>query len=743
MTSSVWYNKNENVYAEDMKRLLVVSNRLPFTITRRENKIRLNPSVGGLATGLSSLSKSYDNVWIGWPGIAVERVKEQKTRIKRKLTRENCYPIFIKQYDLEQYYYGFCNRTIWPLFHYFTQYSTYTRTNWDAYIRVNEIFSKEIARIAKPQDIIWIHDYHLMLLPQLLRDRLPEATIGFFLHIPFPSSEVFRILPTRKDIIQGLIGSDLIGFHTYDYAYHFIQTVRRLLGHEASMGRLIVNNRVVSVDAFPMGIDYDKFHRAIEDVAVQKEIDKIKKRVGGRKIIISIDRLDYTKGIPQRLEAFDYFLEQYPQYREKVTLILVAVPSRTGVDHYAQLKKKVDELISRINGKFGTIGWIPIWYLYRFLPFKSLVPLYAAGDIALITPVRDGMNLIAKEYLAVKKDSKGVLILSEMAGASKILGEAIIVNPNNKDEIAYAIKRAIEMSEKEQIRLNQVMQKRLKRYDVERWAHDFMEHLRRTKKKQIDMASKNLLAVTRKRLLKDYSRSKKRLLLLDYDGTLVSFFSEPARAKPDKQINNILQCLSSNPKNETVIVSGRDRHTLDHWFGKLGLGLIAEHGVWVKAKDRDWEMIKPLRNDWKDQIRPILELYVDRTPGTSIEEKDYSLVWHYRNTDQRLGIRRAGELKERLLDIAPSFNLGVLEGSKVIEVKNIGVNKGIAAKKWLDRTRWGFILAMGDDWTDENTFAVLPDSAYSIKIGIGYTKAWYTVPSSNDARDILRELSKI
>jgi len=725
-----------------MKRLLVISNRLPLTITKRESKIKFNPSVGGLATGLASLSKKYDNMWIGWPGIAAERAKDQTSRIKRKLMQESCYPVFIRQYDLEHYYYGFCNRTIWPLFHYFTQYSIYNRKNWDSYLRVNEKFCSEIIRIAKPNDVIWVHDYHLMVLPQLLRHKLPGATIGFFLHIPFPSSEVFRILPPRKEIVRGILGADLIGFHTYDYAHHFLQTARRLLGHEHSKSQINIDNRIVKVDAFPMGIDYNQFYQATEDTSVQREIAKIRARVGERKIIVSIDRLDYTKGIAQRLEAFDYFLDTNPKYREKVTLILVAVPSRTGVEQYALLKREVDELISRINGKYGSIGWIPIWYLYRFLPFKNLVPLYIVGDVALVTPIRDGMNLIAKEYLATKKNKLGVLILSEMAGASKVLGEALIVNPNNKEEIAGAIKQAIEMPQKEQMMRNEVMQDRLKRYNVERWAHDFIDVLNRTKQTQSEMVSKNLRQEMIEKMIKDYRTSSRRIFLLDYDGTLVSFVTDPSRAIPDKGITTILKRLASNPKNELVIVSGRDRKTLDHWFGRINVGLIAEHGVWFKEKRDNWQLIKKLASDWKDQIRPILELYVDRTPGARIEEKDFSLVWHYRKTDARLGERRASDLKERLLDIIPPLNLNVLEGSKVIEVKNTGINKGIAAQRWLDKNNWNFILAIGDDWTDEDTFEVVPEWAYSIKVGIGYTKARYTIASPKEARNLLKEISK-
>jgi trehalose 6-phosphate synthase/phosphatase len=726
-----------------MAKLLIVSNRLPITITKRENKIRIQSSVGGLATGLDSFYKLHHSIWIGWPGIASERISRNKRSITRKLAAENCYPVFLNQHDIENYYYGFCNRTIWPLFHYFTQHSTYSKYAWESYKQINEFFAKIIVKFVEPDDRIWIHDYQLMLLPKFLRKKLPDAKIGFFLHIPFPSSDVFRLLPCRDEIVEGILGADLIGFHTYDYVHHFIESVHRLLGYEHTPGRITADNRIVKVDAFPMGIDYERLAHAVNGVEVQKEIKKIRKKVGERKIILSVDRLDYTKGIPERLEAFDYFLERYQKYREKVTLILVAVPSRTGVEQYALLKKRIDELISKINGKFGTLEWMPIWYLYRYLPFQNLVPLYSVADVALITPLRDGMNLIAKEFLAAKIDSKGVLILSEMAGASKELGEAIIVNPNNKEEIADAIKNALELSEDEQIMRNETMQKRLMRYNVERWAIDFMDSLSHIKEVQQHTISKRLTPETRRNLIRDYAKSKRRLLLLDYDGTLISFIDRPEKAKPDKQLYKILQSLTQKRKNEVVIISGRNKEILDQWFGNLNLGLVAEHGVWFKGKKQVWQLIEPLRSEWKNQIRPILELYVDRTPGSFIEEKDFSLVWHYRKTDPKLATIRTGELKEALSYLTNNLNLGILEGSKVIEVKGIGINKGHAALKWILKEKWDFIMAIGDDWTDEDTFAVLPAQAYSIKVGMGMTRAQYNIGYPYEARQLLQELQDL
>ncbi len=723
-----------------MVKLIIVSNRLPITVVKREGRLKFNPSVGGLATGLESFYKSYNSIWVGWPGTAAERIKNEKEQIYERLTKDNSYPVFLKQHDIDLYYHSFCNKTIWPLFHYFTQHTSYNKKSWQAYKRVNDIFCKEVLKVARAEDKIWVHDYQLMLLPKMLREKLPEATIGFFLHIPFPSSEVFRLLPCRKEIIEGILGADLVGFHTYDYVHHFIESIRRLLGYEFSLGQIAALNRIIRVDAFPLGIDYEKYARAADSQSVQNEIKKIRKKVGDRKIIISVDRLDYTKGIPQRLEAFEYFLDKYPEYREKVTMILVAVPSRTGVEQYAQLKRSVDELISRINGEYGTLSWMPIWYLYRFLPFHNLIPLYRIADVALITPLRDGMNLIAKEFIATKTDKKGVLILSEMAGAAMELGEAIIVNPNNKEEIARAIKTALEMPASIQIKNNEVMQQRLKRYNVERWANDFMDRLYHIKKIQQDLSAKRFTPNIKAKLLEDYQHSKKNLILLDYDGTLIEFVEQPGQARPDNDVLGLLRLLTEKKKNEVVITSGRQKDILDEWFHGLHLNFIAEHGVWIKKKNSNWQLIEPLRNDWKEQIRPILELYVDRTPGSLIEEKEFSLVWHYRKADPKLAAIRLGELKDALMHLTANFDLGVLEGSKIIEIKNMGINKGRAVLQWLTEIDWDFILAIGDDWTDEDTFAILPEIAYSIKVGLGISKAKYSIPSPQEVRNLLHEL---
>jgi trehalose 6-phosphate synthase/phosphatase len=726
-----------------MSRLVIVSNRLPISVTRHSGSIRFQPSVGGLATGLRSFCKSHKSQWIGWPGIATDRISvHEKQQIRSKLKEDNCQPVFLTTADVKNFYHGFCNKTIWPLFHYFSLYTAYEDQYWKAYKQVNNIFCENVLKIVKPDDYIWVHDYQLMLLPQLIRENLPDAQVGFFLHIPFPSFELFRLLPWREEVLNGLLGADLIGFHTYDYVRHFLSSASRMLGTEHSMGALNVGNRIVKVDAFPMGIDYERYSGAIKNPEVKKRLTTIRKKVGDRKVIISIDRLDYTKGIIQRLEAFDLFLSQNPEYKEKVTLILVAVPSRTGVKDYMDLRKQLEGLVGRINGEHGVLGWVPVWYLYRFLPFERLVALYSIADVALVTPLRDGMNLIAKEFIATKTDGRGVLILSEMAGAASELGEAIVVNANNKGAIIEAIKAAFEMPIEEQNERNRLMQKRISRYTVTRWAHDFVESLSNVKKTQRELSVRKLALPTRENLVNEYKKSKKRLFLLDYDGTLVGFAGRPGKASPDEELLALLKALTVDPRNDVVIISGRDKTTLNYWLGGLNASLIAEHGAWTKEKDSEWQVIEPLRNDWKDTIRPILELYTDRTPGSSIEEKDYSLVWHFRRSDPELAYLRNQELRDAVLNLTANLDIGVFEGSKILEVKNIGISKGQAAELWLARQNWDFVFAAGDDYTDEDLFAVLPADAYSIKVGYSISKARFNLDSVHELRLLLEELIK-
>ena len=732
-------------------KLILISNRLPITVVEEKHQLKFRPSAGGLVTGLSDYLNSmrdmylseFDHLWVGWPGntISESRADETRTILRRDF---GSYPVFISQSLMDDFYNGFCNKTIWPLFHYFPSHAIYDEAQWNAYEKVNEIFCQEIQHLIEPGDIVWIHDYHLMLLPRLLRERIKDVNIGFFLHIPFPSYEIFRLLPRRwqAKILEGLLGADLIGFHTHDYTQHFLKCVLLVLGYDNSLGKIWLEDRMAKAETLPMGINFQRFF----DMASSNELDKEKIKLGktfsGLKVILSIDRLDYTKGILNRLEGYEMFLAQNPSWHEKVTLLMVVVPSRIGVEHYRMMKKQIDEQVGKINGKYGSLNWMPIIYQYKFLPFKQLVALYTVSDVALVTPLRDGMNLIAKEYVASRTDNSGVLILSEMAGAARELGEAIIINPNDRAEIAVALKQALEMPVPEQINRMQAMQKRLRRYNVIKWGNEFINELFSIKEEQRRFESR-LLGAQEEVLYQDYKKARRRLILLDYDGTLIPFSTDPTTVRPTQEVREVLELLSANPKNEVVIISGRDRKTLEDWFANLKIGLVAEHGVWLKKRNEEWRMIKPLENRWKVDLLPVLEVYLDRLPGSFIEEKEFSLAWHYRACQPELASVRANELVNYLMDFTSGVDVQVLHGHKVVEIRCAGVNKGTAGLCWLLEDEYDFILAAGDDWTDEDLFKVLPEKAYTIRVGVGHTHARFNLYSYRDVIKLLKKLGEI
>jgi len=722
-----------------MSKTIIVSNRLPVKVKKNDGKLIFTPSEGGLATGLGSIYKTGSNIWIGWPG---HHFEERETKdVKKALAKENMSPVFLSEQDIEKFYEGFSNSTLWPLFHYFPNYTVFNDDYWNSYVEVNKLYCREVMKNAKSEDIIWIHDYQLLLLPQMIRKALPDATIMFFQHIPFPSYEIFRIIPWRKELLEGITGADLIGFHTFDDMRHFLSSVSRILGVDNKMGQLRIKDRLVVVDSFPMGIDYEKFAKAAVSKETMEKMESYKRNIGNQSLIVSIDRLDYSKGIPERLMAFDLFLKENPDYQGTVSLILLVVPSRDNVALYKKLKTQIDELVGNINSNYGKMNWTPIYYFYRSLPFNSLSALYAMSDVALVTPLRDGMNLVCKEYIASRTQKTGVLILSEMAGAARELSDAIIVNPYDIHEIVDALKKALAMPMEEQIKHNDELQSVLQRYNIHNWVQVFMERLKEVKEKQAELAVHYLSTKHQKQLVNDFNKAEKRILFLDYDGTLVPFSKDPRRAKPDAELCSIIEGLAKDPRNKVVIISGRDKDTLDEWFGKFNIDMIAEHGVWIKQGRPIWGLSDYITDEWKEQIRSILEMFVARTPGSFIETKAYSLVWHYRKADPGLGELRSRELINHLQYLTTNAQIKVLEGNKIIEVKNADINKGKVALRWLQNI-YDFILAAGDDHTDEDMFSVMPESAYTIKVGFTPSVAKYNVKSCADNCEEMRELLK-
>lgn len=723
-------------------RLIIVSNRLPVSVERSQDGLKYQPSVGGLATSLNALRDETEMLWLGWPGLTPQDAAEEEELESRLREDYGCVPIFLPEDTFEQYYAGFANGCLWPLFHYFMQYAHYDWDEWRAYHHVNWLFAEQLRTIVQPEDRLWIHDYHLMLLPAMVRELAPRSTIGFFLHIPFPSYELFRTLPWREEILEGLLGADLIGFHSFSYARHFNSALLRILGVENEFGRVTVNERPLKVDTFPLGVDVDRFGGAHGLEEVQRSLADLQQQRGDRKIVLSVDRLDFTKGILERLKAFSRFLEENEEWRGRVSLVSICVPSRESVPEYRSLKRQVDELIGRINGRFGQPGWTPIWYLYRKLPFEGLVPFYLLADVALVTPLRDGMNLVAKEYLAARPQGTGVLVLSETAGSAEELGEALIVNPHDEPSIVEKLSTALTMPEAEQKRRNAPMRARLERYTTARWADDFLTQLDRAREARPEYRTRILAGDQLRQLLADYGEADRRLLLLDYDGTLVGFRDRADSAEPDSELIGLLSDLEGVAGNEVVVISGRDHVTLEQWLGETGISLVAEHGARVR-RDKGWELSQnggP--GDWQEEIRPVLQIYVDRTPGAYLEDKGSALVWHYRRAEPELGSIRAKELVDTLEAYLSNTTLHVMQGNKVIEVKQSTVNKGRAAATWLDGDEYDFILAIGDDVTDEDLFDVVPEAGYTIKVGRSpQSQARYYLGDPRQVRDLLRRLA--
>ncbi|MGF2414235.1 MAG: bifunctional alpha,alpha-trehalose-phosphate synthase (UDP-forming)/trehalose-phosphatase, partial [Ferruginibacter sp.] len=666
--------------------------------------------------------------------------EQQKKGIDKKLAELNLYPVYLTNEEISQYYEGFSNEIIWPVFHYMATYARYENAYWEYYNIVNKKFCDAFLKIYQPGDVVWIHDYHLMLLPKLIRTAQPLASIGFFQHIPFPSFELFRLLPWRSELLEGLLGADLIGFHTYDDARHFLGASSHILSLKSSLNTVLYDDRKVVVESFPMGIDDKKFSGLTNDLEVRRNIEGLKTTYKDLRLILTIDRLDYSKGILQRLQAFDLLLENRHDWREKVSLYMIVVPSRDSVTMYKELRNEIDKLVGNINARHRTNTWTPINYFYRSYPVEMLSALYQFADVCLVTPMRDGMNLVCKEFVASRINNDGVLILSEMAGAAKELIDSIIVNPNNTVEISHAMLTALNMPAEEQQRRMKRMKELVSKYNVHQWVAAFMNRLNEIEKpKQLEV-SKYLNFFTGQYIRNRYVRAKKRLILLDYDGTLVNFSIDINAVSPDKELLDILQDLVDDEKNKVVIISGRQHTTMEAWFGKMDLDMVAEHGVWYKPSGGKWQEKIQFNADWKKQLLPILQVYSDRAPGAFVEEKSHSLAWHYRGAENSLGEFKANELMGNIRYLLSDLPLQMLQGNKVIEIKSSEVNKGKAALALINAGNYNFIMAIGDDVTDEDMFKVTKPFGITVKIGTNKSAAAFHFNNSTEARALLRNL---
>ncbi|NGM61715.1 bifunctional alpha,alpha-trehalose-phosphate synthase (UDP-forming)/trehalose-phosphatase [Sphingobacterium sp. SGG-5] len=720
------------------KRTIIISNRLPIRIEKRDGVLHFIPSEGGLATGLGSIYKQKENVWVGWPGYIPED-EEEKRRITDELEQLNLIPVFLNEEEIQGYYEGFSNEILWPIFHYILSYAVFNKEYWMTYKHVNTIFCEAALRLNLTlKDEIWIHDYQLMLLPQLIRQHHELLSIGYFQHIPFPADEIFRCIPWRDELLEGLLGADLVAFHTYNDAQHFLNACIHILGLSYTNNSVQVRDRQIFIEVFPMGIDFDKFDTLAQDPSIHEKSISLKEHFHNRKIILSIDRLDYSKGIIERLQAYENLLQLYPELRDKVVLYMLVVPSRDTVPQYKALLDEVDRMVGHINAVYGFNEWTPIAYFYNSLPVEELSALYVAADICLVTSLRDGMNLVCKEYVASKAQSlEGVLILSELAGAAKELTDSILINPNAIDDITYAIHLAIHMPLEEQRKRMEKNVEIVKKFNIYHWVKIFFLRLREIKSIQHKRISRKIHPELLKKLMEEYQSSQRRIFFLDYDGTLVGFKKDAEKAQPTDRIYKLLDALQQPSANQIVIISGRSYTSLNQWFNTKDYFLVAEHGAWSNYPTHQWESKHHLTTRWKTPVKRIMDKFVNLTPGALIEEKSFSLAWHYRRVQTGLGQMRSQELIESLRYLLPQYDLQLLNGDKVIEIKSNALNKGKSAMDIVRDFNPDFIFAIGDDSTDEDMFYELPDTAVTVKVGNKNSAAKYYVETQEDAVELI------
>lgn len=725
------------------KNLIIVSNRLPFTIKRQGEKFEAFPSSGGLVSAIQSLPRENKITWIG----AADFSEEDWNAFKQTETETEfeIHPLFLDKPTEDLYYNGFSNSLIWPLFHYFPSLAEYNEAYFRAYKTINQQFADSILKVAKPEDLVWVHDYHLMLVPGFLAQHEKHLHSSFFLHIPFPSFELIKLIPEewRSDILKSLLQADIVGFHTVDYCNHFKSALSFFLGVECINNTVNQEGHITLVKDYPISIDFNKFNSAFDNKEVQKERERVKHKYSGVKIIFSLDRLDYSKGVMNRLQAYEQLLERNEDLREKVVFVINVIPSRESIAQYAERKRLIEENVSRINGIYSTLQWQPIIYQYRHLDFIKLMACYTACDVALVTPLRDGMNLVAKEFVASRKDLGGCLILSEFAGAANELTGALLVNPNDVQLMMEAMIQGISLPPAEQKQRMKAMQEVIQKNDVVHWMKDFLNDASASNNKE-ETTVNIMNHYDRQQVAGYYRKASRRLILLDYDGTLIPFHNKPEEAVPGEMVRELIYKLTEDRKNTVLLISGRDSKTLENWFNNLDIAIAAEHGAMFKpVNSNEWQQPSEINLSWKASVRAYLEKYPTLYPGSFIEEKKYSLAWHYRtveNIDDD-AIRATFSKDLTLLNINNDFH--VLHGNKVIEIKSTYSNKGSFVKDYLNREKFDFVLALGDDVTDEDMFAVLKEkNHFTIKVGPGKTEAKYNVVGVNNVLLLLEQLSR-
>ncbi|MDX2166632.1 MAG: bifunctional alpha,alpha-trehalose-phosphate synthase (UDP-forming)/trehalose-phosphatase [Deltaproteobacteria bacterium] len=685
--------------------LVVVSNRLPITVERSDDGLQTRRSDGGLVAALDPILARHGGLWVGWPGLAFEP-GEPLPPIELGYELAS---VPMNAAEVRSFYHGFANATLWPLFHGFAQRTRFDRRGWSAYRRINARFAAATERAAAPDALIWVHDYQLMLTPLALRERRADRRLAFFLHIPFPPFDLFRLLPWDRELLHGLLACDLIGFHVDGYVRNFLDCAERVLGARVDRAAQLVEygGRTVRVGAFPLGIDFSAYEQRAQQAPAAA--------ADGPRVVLGVDRLDYTKGIPERLRAFERLLERHPEHREQVILLQLAVPSRGEVLEYRRQKRQIDELVGRINGRFATPQWTPIHYLHRGAAPHDLVQLYRDAHVALVTPLRDGMNLVAKEYVACQIGDPGVLVLSRFAGASETMREALRVNPYNVDATADAIHRALTMPEPERRSRMAALRWRERRHDVAAWLDGFVAAARAAHTDLQPLAAGDFETWLAPRLA-----DQPTALLLDYDGTLAPIRPHPAEAVLSDSMRAALAACAQRDDLRLAVISGRALPDLRALLDLPGLTLAGNHGLELSGggvppyRHPDLPHFTGKLATLADELEPLL------VEGAWIERKGATLTVHLRE----VAASHCAALLDRLRAAVAAAGFQARDGRYSLEVRPpIGWDKGQAAlhivrhwfgPAWSERVR---VLYVGDDQTDEDAFRVLAGLGVTFRVG--------------------------
>ncbi|WPU66452.1 bifunctional alpha,alpha-trehalose-phosphate synthase (UDP-forming)/trehalose-phosphatase [Peredibacter starrii] len=721
-----------------MSRCLLVSNRLPVAFNSTLNIF--TPSSGGLVSAIKGLDSSKVGFDFEWMGIMTDDVDVEKINSLRTTPVGNLpsHPIIVpkKKYDL--YYNEYSNNVLWPLLHYERSMVHNSQDGWEAYKEVNQLVADAIVQEARDDDTIWVHDFQLFLVPGLVKDKRPNLKLGFFLHIPFPSSEIFRELPQRKEIISSLIRCDLVGFHDLSYLNHFRSSVQRVLGEIPS------NDRMWGV--YPISIDSQHFLDLRNKPETLEFIHKYKENKKEMKWILGVDRLDYIKGLLLKLQTFKEFLKRFPEERGKVQLVQIVIPSRTEVPEYQDLKQQIEQLVSSINGQYGTPAYTPIHYLYHSVSEAELSALYQLSEVLHIGSRRDGMNLVSLEYIMSQTEEEpGVVLLSEFTGAHSTLSYAVSINPWNIKDTVIKLREALHhplSKRKEEIG---AMRDFLTHYNSSDWAKVFLRDL--VREPVVTDTTLTLPSDGKFKWMNDLE-GKKILFFCDLDGTLAPISSYPKDVRLNGKTIELLQMISEKKNCEFVVVSGRDKEFLEEQFidNDFEFPLAACHGAYsYSPQDKVWHnQIPGDTTKWKESVKDILELYTQRTPGSFIEDKGHGMTWHYRNSPREFADFLANKLFFELEASLTNQPVQVIRGKKVIEVKSIHANKGFFVQQWMQNqsVKPDVVVAIGDDSTDEDMFHVIQDrkdiSPFCIKVGQEKTQAHYFIREQNSVNLFLQ-----